>query len=265
MYIGIDVGGTSVRIASFDELRDPRLLAWEKFDVNNDYKLDLRNILHNIDKIATDELKGIGIGIPGTLDDDNKEIVDCPNLLDWNGKKIVRDVERAIGCLVKAENDTTLAALGEADFGLGKNQDFIFIIWGTGIGGTEIKQFDNRRLVFRFEPGHQIVGGGRQLEMVAGGSGIVTSFGKNPADLDEESWNTILPAFAQGITNILVIRPTKLVIFGGGIALNKPDKVDRVRALVKDYLTIYPVPKFRLSGLGEKVALFGALTLFSGE
>ncbi|EKD62456.1 MAG: hypothetical protein ACD_52C00161G0006 [uncultured bacterium] len=262
MYIGIDVGGTNIKIASFDGLSNPKIVEFEKFDVNNDYKLDLKNILHTVDKLSSEELKGVGIGIPGTLEDENKEVVICPNLLDWNGRKIVHDLENEFTCPVKAENDTTLAAIGEATYGGGRDQEFVFFIWGTAIGGTEIKLSGGKLVVDRFEPGHQIVEGGKELEAIVGGAGIKRNFGKGAEDLEEENWNKILPVMAKGITNVLVVRPTKLVIFGGGVALNKSEKVYRLRSLLKDYLKIYPVPKFKISSLGEHAALFGALTLF---
>ena len=67
MYVGIDVGGTNVKIASFTDIVNPELLEFKKFDINNDYKLDIKNILHSIEKIATEDLKGVGIGVPGSL------------------------------------------------------------------------------------------------------------------------------------------------------------------------------------------------------
>ncbi|OGM22948.1 hypothetical protein A2961_00345 [Candidatus Woesebacteria bacterium RIFCSPLOWO2_01_FULL_39_21] len=262
MYVGIDVGGTNVKIASFTDIVNPELLEFKKFDINNDYKLDIKNILHSIEKIATEDLKGVGIGVPGTLTEAKREILICPNLMDWNGKKITSDLESVLGCRVRAENDTTLASLGEAEYGIGKDQDFIFLIWGTGVGGAEIKHLNNKLYVFSFEPGHQYVKGEEELEYLVGGAGIYRRFGKSPADLTEPEWSEILPVLSVGVVNMLLIRPTKLIIFGGGIALNKPEKVDRLHAMLKDKLKMFPVPKFKISRLGEKAALFGSLTLF---
>ena len=137
---GIDLGGTTVKIAYFDET-GTMLDKWEISTVTaNDGAQILPDIAasilsymdaHHIDKTT---ILGLGIGVPGPVN--AKGVVNkCINL-GWGVFNISEELTRLTGFPVKAGNDANVAALGE--FWKGGGQDYdnvVFVTLGTGVGG----------------------------------------------------------------------------------------------------------------------------------
>ena len=137
---GVDLGGTTVKIAYFDETGE-MLAKWEIPTVTAEGgKQILPDIAAAIagyleeNKITKDSVIGIGIGVPGPVFPDgtvNKCIT-----LGWGVFNIRQELERLTGFPVKAGNDATVAALGECWKGGGQGCDnMVFATLGTGVGG----------------------------------------------------------------------------------------------------------------------------------
>ena len=137
---GIDLGGTTVKIAYFDET-GTMLDKWEIPTVTANHGAQIlpdiaASILsymdaHHIDKAT---ILGLGIGVPGPVN--AKGVVNkCINL-GWGVFNISEELTRLTGFPVKAGNDANVAALGE--FWKGGGQDYdnvVFVTLGTGVGG----------------------------------------------------------------------------------------------------------------------------------
>ena len=135
---GVDLGGTTVKIAWFDEL-GTLLEKWEIPTVTADGgRQILPDIAASIKRfLATQtgkEVIGIGIGVPGPVD--GKGVVNkCINL-GWGVFNIQQELSALTGLPVKAGNDANVAALGEAWKGGGNGCDnMILATLGTGVGG----------------------------------------------------------------------------------------------------------------------------------
>ncbi len=137
---GIDVGGTTVKCGLFTVEGDV-LDKWEiKTRVEDNGVRILPDIAETIEKklveknIAKDEVAGIGIGIPGPVNE--KGEIPCAVNLHWGYVDIVGDMERLTGLKVKAGNDANVAALGELWKGGGTGcHNMIMVTLGTGVGG----------------------------------------------------------------------------------------------------------------------------------
>lgn len=137
---GIDLGGTSVKCALFqtDGTVEEK---WEiKTRVENEGKEILPDIAKTIlakmeeKKIAKEDVAGVGIGIPGPVDE-NGEIA-CAVNLHWGRKNIEKELAELTGLVVKAGNDANVAALGEMWKGGGQgSKNLILVTLGTGVGG----------------------------------------------------------------------------------------------------------------------------------
>ena len=137
---GVDLGGTTVKIAYFDQA-GTMLDKWEIPTVTTnagsqilpDIAASIRSYLdkNSIDNAA---ILGIGIGVPGPVD--GKGVVNkCVNL-GWGVFNISQTLSQLTGFPVKAGNDANVAALGEFWKGGGQNCDnMIFATLGTGVGG----------------------------------------------------------------------------------------------------------------------------------
>ena len=137
---GVDIGGTTVKIAYFDET-GKLLSKWEIPTVTADGgKAILPDIADAIklylteNKIDAGSVIGIGVGVPGPVN--GKGVVNrCVNL-GWGVFNISEELSRLTGFPVKAGNDANVAALGEFWKGGGQGcSNMVFATLGTGVGG----------------------------------------------------------------------------------------------------------------------------------
>jgi len=137
---GVDLGGTTVKIAYFDQT-GTLLYKWEIPTVTEnggaqilpDIAASIRAYL-NAQQIPDSDILGIGIGVPGPVD--NKGVVNgCVNL-GWGVFNIHQQLSDLTGFPVMASNDANVAALGECWKGGGAGyENLLFVTLGTGVGG----------------------------------------------------------------------------------------------------------------------------------
>lgn len=136
-YIGIDLGGTNVKGALVNEAGE--ILREESRPTQAD--LGPAAICDNIATVITalaqsaDALGGVGLGCPGTVDDELGLVRLAANLgfvnFDLRG-----EIARRCGYSIRLGNDANVAALAEALVGAGRGcASFLVITLGTGVGG----------------------------------------------------------------------------------------------------------------------------------
>ncbi|MDO4475957.1 MAG: ROK family glucokinase [Lachnospiraceae bacterium] len=137
---GIDVGGTTIKMGLFSA--DGEILdKWEiptRSENNGEQILPdcARAVLDKIEekKIDKNDVAGIGIGIPGPVDE-NGEVEVAVNI-HWGHVRIVYEMERMTGLPARAGNDANVAALGEMWKGGGEGaRNVVLVTLGTGVGG----------------------------------------------------------------------------------------------------------------------------------
>ena len=137
---GIDLGGTTVKIAYFDET-GTMLDKWEIPTVTEGGGRQIlpdiaAAIRHYMDayQIADTAVLGLGIGVPGPVN--SQGVVNkCINL-GWGVFNIAEELSALTGFPVKAGNDANVAALGEFWKGGGQGcNNMVFVTLGTGVGG----------------------------------------------------------------------------------------------------------------------------------
>ena len=140
--IGIDLGGTFVKYALVSQLGD--ILFNGKLPVGGDATREdtLDAIQESIQRVVDEaakkgiELKGIGIGSPGVVDN-GVVLGGADNLDRWENIDLSTIYSEKFGMPVFADNDANVMGLGEVTFGAAKDcSDVIFITVGTGIGGA---------------------------------------------------------------------------------------------------------------------------------
>lgn len=137
---GIDLGGTTVKIAYFDA-EGHMLDKWEIPTVTeNGGSRILPDIADSVKQYMADrkidpaEVLGAGIGVPGPVN--SRGVVNrCVNL-GWGVFNISETLSSLIGMPVKAGNDANVAAMGEYWMGGGQGCDnMVMATLGTGVGG----------------------------------------------------------------------------------------------------------------------------------
>ena len=142
-YVGVDVGGTTVKMGLFSDTGE--LL--EKWEIPTRLEEQgvhiLPDIVDSLEEKRAERggnIKGIGVGIPGPVTDDGV-VLKCANL-GWDVFSVKNKVAGLTGVgNVKVANDANVAALGEMWKGGGRGYDSIVMVTlGTGVGGGIIQQ-----------------------------------------------------------------------------------------------------------------------------
>ena len=143
--IGVDIGGTSVKIGLFEttgELLDKWEVKTRKEDGGVNILPDVAaSIRKKLDEKGLDlkkDVAGAGMGVPGPVMPDGYVEV-CVNL-GWRDLNPQEELSRLLdGIPVKSGNDANVAALGEMWQGGGKGySDLVMVTLGTGVGGGVI-------------------------------------------------------------------------------------------------------------------------------
>ena len=137
---GVDLGGTTVKIAYFDQ-EGSLLDKWEIPTVTENSGSQILPDIANAVKgylaqknIPAADIIGVGIGVPGPVRPDGT-VNKCVNL-GWGVFNIEKELAALTGFPVKAGNDASVAALGECWKGGGQGCDsMVFATLGTGVGG----------------------------------------------------------------------------------------------------------------------------------
>ena len=142
--VGVDLGGTNMRIAAVDETGKPLEVISTSTEVKRgrDYVVsamcDAIRALSNKFS-ATYRLAGTGIGVPGIIDKESGLVHESPNLPDWANYPVLDEIQRRLGTSVVLENDANAAALGEKWMGAGRDvENMCMYTLGTGVGGGVI-------------------------------------------------------------------------------------------------------------------------------
>ena len=145
-YIGVDVGGTNIACGVVDD--NCNIIARSKIRTNENstngakptyeevFDVIKRAIIAACDEagISVSDVHSIGIGCPGTCNNDSG-VVEYSNNLDFVNVPLRSDTEKEFGVPVYLENDANAAAFGEFLAGSAKGANSAVVITlGTGVG-----------------------------------------------------------------------------------------------------------------------------------
>ena len=137
---GIDIGGTSVKVAFFDENGEMKC-KWEiptrseggGEQILPDIAATVETFLQQ-NRLSKDSILGIGVGVPGPVSREGV-VNKCVNL-GWGVFNIEQELSQLTELPVKAGNDANVAALGEYWMGGGQGyESLVMATLGTGVGG----------------------------------------------------------------------------------------------------------------------------------
>jgi len=132
--IGVDLGGTNVRCGLVEDEKIINLLAKSINSSGTEIEV-LNDIFLLLDDLVTDDIEGIGIGVPSVVDVENGIVYDVYNIPSWKSVPIKNILEKRYNKPVYVNNDANCFALGEKYFGKAKKyNNIVGLIIGTGLG-----------------------------------------------------------------------------------------------------------------------------------
>lgn len=141
-YIGVDLGGTNIAVGVVTQQGDilckksVKTLAKRPFTEIIKDMADCINDVIKEAKLTLADIKSVGIGSPGTLNNATGVMVYANNFADGVNVPLRALLQKYIDKPVYLGNDANVAALGEVVAGAAKGvKDAIMITLGTGVGG----------------------------------------------------------------------------------------------------------------------------------
>lgn len=262
--IVFDIGGMRTRVARVvgEELEETYI-----FDTPKNPKEGLPLLVDSIRKVAgdceIDELCGDMSGIVK-----NGIIYISPNLPEWNGTHIVRELQKAFdGAPTRLFNDAELVALGEYFYGAGKDESNIaFMTVSTGVGAVHVLNGAVDRGQYNAEIGHSIIDDGLELEELISGTAVAKKFGIHPKDLsDKNELEKLADYLALGLYNLTLFWSPKVIVLGGSmITGNNPIPLKRTQETLTTLVSKYypDTPEIRKATLGDQGGLYGGVANF---
>lgn len=134
-YLGIDLGGTNVKGAVVNEAGEILREASRPTRVERGPEAIADEIAILVKELAAGEtLGGVGLGCPGTVDDESGEVV-CAFNLNLIHYDLRAALKARTGYGIRLANDANVAALAEALVGAGKGaHSAVILTLGTGLG-----------------------------------------------------------------------------------------------------------------------------------
>jgi glucokinase len=137
--VGVDFGGTSVKMALVDEkgvIRARERVATRDLPSRAAWLDVISAAYEQLAAQASGPVSGVGVGVPGFVDYDRGFIYDLPNVPGWTAVPLVELMEGRLKVPVRVDNDVNVMTLGECTYGAGRAyQHAIFVTLGTGVGG----------------------------------------------------------------------------------------------------------------------------------
>jgi glucokinase len=146
LAIGVDLGGTNLRIAAVDsngkvleKITTSTQVARGRDQVIDEMCAAIQEVVSK--QRGAGELAGIGIGVPGIIEMQTGMLRESPNLPGWHNYPVRDEIQDRLRTTVVLENDANAAALGEKWLGAAAGvDDMCMFTLGTGVGGGIVMQ-----------------------------------------------------------------------------------------------------------------------------
>ncbi|MBC6612624.1 ROK family protein [Hymenobacter sp. BT507] len=142
-YIGIDIGGTKVHIGV---VQDGQIVRDVRFETSAQAPQEqiLGELVRHIQlMLDTADVAGIGIGVPGLVDEQQGVVHNVQNIPSWREVRLKEHLARHFAQPVYMTNDANAFAVGEKIFGQGQPYaNLVGLTLGTGLGAGIIINHD---------------------------------------------------------------------------------------------------------------------------
>lgn len=137
MRIAIDLGGTNVRVATvLPDGKIGRIVSEPTLSYGSEREV-LEQLFRLIDSLMTQDVDGIGIGVPSVVDTEKGIVYNVVGIPSWQEVHLKDVLEDRYHINVAVDNDCNCFALGVTRFGKdGPHKEAFCATLGTGVGGS---------------------------------------------------------------------------------------------------------------------------------
>ncbi|MCD7900449.1 MAG: ROK family protein [Bacteroides sp.] len=134
MILGVDLGGTNIRIGQIAKGKIQNKIS-ESSPSDESLENSLEYIKDKIRSMITDDVEGIGIGVPSVLDISKGIVYNATNIPSWKEVHLKDLLLEEFNLPVYINNDSNCFVLGEKEYGSCKEfKDIVGVTLGTGVG-----------------------------------------------------------------------------------------------------------------------------------
>ncbi|MGX7069130.1 ROK family protein [Gemella bergeri] len=284
MLLGIDIGGTSIKFAVFDN--NYEIIHYETCKTPDNTTVKITDEMYRVASIIREKynFSAVGISSAGVIDNIVMKVISAaPTIKNYVGTNFKREFGDKLGVDVYVDNDVNCALLGEQWLGCAKGLDEVFCMaLGTGIGGAyyldklpmgsqfsvgEIGQsvydFDTETT---YEQRASTIALDKKIKTEICDTLNVIDFFELCKQEDAKALKVLdewLFELARGIVNLFVILDPKYLIIGGAISAQKDYLLNKIEEKVRELNPIkVGKTKFLTATLGNDAALYGAISPF---
>lgn len=254
--LGIDIGASKI---AFALVKNKRIVRFSRHPLTEKTTAEVSGIIaRNLPQfIGSAKIDGVGVGVPCVVDASGKTRR-CVNIPKLRPEVVVQNLRRRFRTPVILRNDVQAAALGELALRKGIPRNFIFLAFGSGIGGAIIAEKKSWRGEngWAGEVGHFTFQNG-MWERYASGQFLKRS-------RRNEELRSLAQNIGTGLANIVFAYAPKTIIIGGGLSAVWRSKLEKpALAVLKKRLQPYGIslPRVTVALLGEKTGAYGAALL----
>jgi glucokinase len=292
VFLGIEIGGTKLQLGIGPDDGKLRSLWRGTVDVAAGPEGIRKQIMAAVPQLlaqlglSRSDLRGVGIGFGGPVDDATRCIIKSHQIEAWDGFPLADWIEDLLELPAVLGNDANVAGLGEALHGAGKGLSPIFYITiGSGIGGGLIINGEIYRGCGRgaAEIGHLRIatfGGPGIIEQAASGWGIAATASLRGLPFataaeaaeaagagDDRAMDLLRLAWAYlagGICHVITLLCPRRIVIGGGVSLMGEKLLfEPLREMVAEcvFEPFAGLTDIVPAALGEEVVVHGAIAL----
>jgi glucokinase len=299
--IGIDLGGTNLKIALFDleyKIKSKLILTTKRFFKKEDLILAITNSVDKIlrdNKLNKSQVLGLGIGLPGPIDKKSGIVRFLPNIPGWKEVNLKKILQQKLKIPVVLDNDAKMMCLAESRMGAAFGvRNALCLTLGTGVGGSLIingqlyRGMDNASGEIGHMPINEVgpkcsCGGIACLESYIGNNRIMeqarkvfkrrialeelSSMAKKGNKQALKIWDQMgfrLGVALSGIVNLLNL---DVIVIGGGVSNAGRILFDPIRKTINDRSMSVQTRRLKLfkAKLGSDAGLIGSAMLVKEE
>jgi len=274
-YLALDIGGTTTRLARCTTLATPELTQLDAYPTPQNYDEHLSYLtgLLRSTQDAYGAITGIGVSVGGRISRDGAAVAVAPNLPQYEGKPLARDLGVIGACETRLAHDTVCGLLGERRFGVLRGADrCAYLTISTGTGAAVYLGSGAHGQALSIEIGHQLLDGATYpclcgqigcLETFTGGRQLALRYRYSMEAIpDTAVWQTLVEKLALGLVNLVHLTRVEVVAVGGGIALHRPELLSWLQAEVDARLRNAAL-RLLPATLGDRAPLVGATQLLA--